>query len=117
MNEKGTIGSEFEKVKEQKTKSIGNTERINILMKQLSDEAKDLISLFGDASRMMLKVTRGILGEEADSHFASLSNFSTIGGSENEKFRNDLEDFKSYISHALDLLKQIEPLDKPIVIS
>lgn len=116
LNDNGSIGSEFEKVKAQKTKSKGDTEKINAMMSELADFAKDLINVFGSASRMMLKVMRGILGEEADTHFASLSNLSTICGAGNEKFKNDLEDAKSYISHAMDLLKQLEPLDKPIVI-
>ncbi len=116
LNEKGSIGSEFEKIKAQTIRSKGDEDKINAMMRELADFAKDLINMFGSASRNMLRVMRGILGEEADTHFASLTNFSTLGGAENEKFRNDLEDAKSFISHALDLLKQLEPLDKPIII-
>lgn len=116
LNEKGSIGSEFEKIKTQTIRSKGDEDKINAMMRELADFAKELINMFGSASRNMLRVMRGILGEEADTHFASLSNFSTLGGAENEKFRNDLEDAKSFISHALDLLKQLEPLDKPIVV-
>lgn len=116
LNEKGSIGTEFEKIRNQKIKSKGDADKITAMMGELSDLAKEMINLFGDASRLMLKVLRGILGEEADTHFAGLTNFSTIAGSENEQFRNDMEDVKSFISHALDLLKQLEPLDKPIIV-
>lgn len=116
LNSNGSYGSEFEKYKSIKHKSKGGVQRITAIMEELASQTKDIIRMFGDGSRLMLKIMNGILDMEADAHFASLNNIATICGHENAQFKEDLEGARVSISHALDLLKEIEPLDKPLVV-
>ena len=110
----GEYGVEFERYKDVKTQSKAAVQKINVLMNTIDEAAKTIISIFGDASRTMDKLLTGLLSDKIDSHYGNLTNIASIQGHDNKKFRQDLEDCKQGIVHALEIVKELEPLDKPI---
>ena len=74
-----------------------------------------LLYKFGEGSRKMRLVLAGLTGYSEDSRYDSLHNIEEIGGNskENALFRKRLQDAKDTFDHALEIVKELEPIDTP----
>ena len=115
LNVNGEYGAEFERYSDVKTQSKGAQQKMTALMETIDEVVKGIIGSFGDASRTMGKLLTGLLSDKIDSNYGNLTNIASIQGRDNKKFRADLEDCKQGIEHALEMVKELEPIDKPIV--
>jgi len=111
----GEFGEVFEKYSGMNSKTKMAVQKIEEIMSRIEEIVKDMISNFGDASRTIQKLLAGFLFEKSNAAYGSLTNLSSIQGRQNKKFREDLQKTKLGIDHALDMIKELEPLDKPIL--
>lgn len=114
LSNTGEYGVEFLRYQEMKGKTKSGVQKINMIMEQVEDTVEGLIASFGDACRTIDKLLTGLLSSKIDSHYGNLTNMSTIQGRDNKKFRDDLEKCTHGIEHAFEIVKELEPIDKPI---
>lgn len=111
----GEYGAEFEKYISLKSKTKTGVQKISGIMEDIEDLCQTTVNVFGESCRMMEHLLRGFLGVEQDAHFATLTNFSSLRGRENNQFREEVETIVLGVNHALEIVKDLEPVDKPIV--
>ena len=110
----GEYGSVFERYLVPGSRTQAALTRVNQLMEEIEMASKTVISLFGENCRTLSKLLNGLMAEKIQSGFGNLVNISTIQGSNNKKFRQDLEEVRVGIDHALESLADLESLDKGI---
>lgn len=111
----GEFGAEFERYQGMKTKSKAGMQKITSVMDQIENIVENMLGSFGDACRTMNNLLTGLLSDKIDSRYGNLTNMATIQGRDNKVFRDNLEKTKQGIEHALEIVKELEPIDKPIV--
>ena len=76
--------------------------------------ASGLIVSFGEASRNMIKLLNGLTSDYVISGYGGLTNIGQISAKNGKTFKHDLMTAKLGIQHGLEILQDIEPLDKPV---
>ncbi|MFA6937179.1 MAG: DUF5312 family protein [Treponema sp.] len=114
LSSAGEYGAEFERYSTLNARTKTAAQKIQEMMEKIESNVKNMINLFGDACRTMQKLLTGLTSEKLDADYGNLANIASIQGRQNKKFRENLEKSKLGIDHAFYLIKEIEPLDKPI---
>lgn len=117
LSSNGEYGVEFARYQGMKSRTKAGSQKITSVMEAVEETVSNLIKAFGDACRTMDKLLTGLLSDKIDSHYGNLTNIATIQGKDNKQFRINLEKCKQGIEHAFELIKEIEPLDKPIAMN
>jgi len=107
----GDIGSTFVKIRAEKTATLKNKNQIEGLMHTIESEAKQLINSSIEALKSIELILTGILGGGKTSLYATITNWASIGGSNNGIFREEVATVKEQIHTMLNLLSLTEKLE------
>ncbi len=110
----GDIGLAFAKIRQEKTASLKNKNKIEGLMKSVESEAKQIILSTVEALKSLDIILTGIIGGGKSSIYASLANWTNIQGVKNAQFRENVMIVKEQIHTIVDLYTIAEKLETEI---
>ncbi len=110
----GDIGLAFAKIREEKTASLKNKNKIEGLMKSVESEAKQIILSTIEALKSLDTILTGIVSGGQSSIYASLANWTNIQGVKNAQFRENVMIVKGQIHTIVDLYTVAEKLETEI---
>ncbi|MCK9170674.1 MAG: DUF5312 domain-containing protein [Treponema sp.] len=113
LSPRGNIGTAFEKVASEHIRSLKGQSRIDSLILNAETNIHEIDISFCKQCRIIEDIFHGILDGAKDSRYESIQNLMTIHGHENRIFRDKMEESRTIIKNARQLLADIEPLDLP----
>ena len=108
----GETGAMFNKIREDKSRTLQAQNKVDQMIRTLESDVSTLIHRFGDSARAILKVLYGVLGLSKDPRFDTVKNLNSMKDKNNEPFIKRIELSKNLIESALNLVIEIESLDK-----
>lgn len=114
FSEEGEYGSVILKYAHAKGKTQNGVKNVEVVMNEAERIASGLIVSFGEASRNMIKFLNGLTSDYVISGYGGLTNIGQISAKNGKTFKHDLMTAKLGIQHGLEILQDIEPLDKPV---
>ncbi len=105
LDKYGEIGKEIEKVESEIAPMRLKNKKIAIILSKADKEAEEIISKHIEHTTLMIKVLEGILYGEVGGEFDTISNFTEIGGRENQKIIKSWKNTLSLLDRAVILVK------------
>ncbi len=110
----GDIGTAFAKIREEKTATLKNKNKIESLMRSVESEANQIILGSVEALKSIYEILDGILGGTKNANYGSLKNMSSILVSSSIDFKELLGNTREKVHSALDLHSKAEKLETEI---
>lgn len=111
LSDEGDLGSSFAELNDAKPASLKRKNRLEVLMKDIESEAKQLIDSTQEAFRLLVALLNGFIEDNKNSTYAPLSNWLTIQGHNNAGFRNRVEEVKDILCQAMTILSNADRLE------
>ncbi|MBO6218035.1 MAG: hypothetical protein J6N81_00470 [Treponema sp.] len=108
----GETGAMFNKIHEDKSRTLQAQSKVDQMMRSLESDVSTLIHRFGDSARSILKILYGVLGLSKDTRFDTVKNLNSMKDKNNEPFVKKIELSKNLIENALNIVIELESLDK-----
>jgi len=108
----GETGSLLNKFREENSRTLQAQNKLEQIMRGIESDVSSLIHRFGDAARAINNVLSGILGYTKDTKYDTLSNLNKMKDQNNEPFIHKIEQSKNIIENALNIVAELESLDK-----
>ena len=116
LNEKGSIGSVFEKLIAEHVRTMKGQNMVNSIILNAETSIRGWESTFCECCRVIERILSGILDDKkTDKKYESIQNLMTIKGRENRAYRDSLQEKRELLLEARNILAEIEPLDLPKV--
>ncbi len=109
----GEYGLIFNKLMNERLRSLQAYSKIETIIRSVESDVRSMLSIFGEACRILELCFSGIFLEKTDSRYDSLSNFNRIQGKDNEKFKENLLAARASIFNASAMIRNLEPIDTP----
>lgn len=113
ISDAGDIGVLLSKLGEEKMRTLQGSQKAESVMRSAESDMASIIVHFGDAVRIIELCMTGVFGERVDSRYDGLTNLNHVQGRQNEDFKKKLKDARDSLGNALDMLKELEPVDGP----
>ncbi len=107
----GDIGTAFAKIRNEKTATLKNKNQIEMLMRTVESEAKQLMSTTIEAIKSVDIILTGIISGGKNSVYATLTNWASMSGSKGGKFRDETLVVKDILHKVIDLFLLAEKLE------
>ncbi|WP_191015907.1 DUF5312 family protein [Treponema zioleckii] len=111
----GDVGAVILKLNDEHLRTLQAQTKVEQQLRTVEADIQTVLHKFGEATRMMDNLLCGILGLKKDTRFDSLSNLSRLQGKDNEKFLGQLYDARRALENALNLIKELETVDSPLL--
>lgn len=99
----GDIGMVFATIRNEKMATLKNKNKIEVLMRTIESEAKQLITSTIESLKIIDNILNGIIGNGKTSMYATLTNWSNISGANGGKLKDEIENARNQIHKAVDL--------------
>ncbi len=113
VSDAGDIGVLLGKLGEEKMRTIQGAQKAESVMRSAESDMASIIIHFGDAVRIIELCLAGVFGERTDSRYDGLTNLNHVQGHQNEEFKVKLKEARESLGNALEMLKELEPVDGP----
>ncbi len=105
LDKYGEIGKEIEKVESEIAPLRLKNKKIAIILSKADKEAEEIINKHIEHTTLLIKVLEGILYGEVGGEYDTISNFTEIGGRENQKIVKSWKNTLSLLDRAVILVK------------
>lgn len=112
LSSKGDIGEGFELIQRERIATVKGKARLDNLMLSTSAATEVIIGKAISAFRSMDAILEGILNVVRGGAYETLVNMASIQGKQNAKFRKELTVVRQLMIDIVDVLEQIEKLEK-----
>lgn len=113
LADNGDLGTGFSKISHEKLRTITGKGKADNLMREAETSMADIVFCFGEASRKLDLVLKGVLNESTDMRYDTLTNLYKIQPGANQAFRDKLRAARDSVMNALSLVKELESIDSP----
>lgn len=113
LEKNGSVGSIFQKIIDEKTRTIQAQKSIDSLIATTEKSVHDYSKLFCGAVRSIERVFHGILDDDKEKGYDTLQNLMVLKGRDNQEFRDKMTQARTTLNVAKSILAEIEPLDMP----
>ncbi|MCR4822831.1 MAG: DUF5312 domain-containing protein [Treponema sp.] len=108
----GEYGGMFNKIQEDKSRTLQAQNKVEQMMRSIESESKSLIHRFGDAVRPIINILNGALGYSKDQRYDTVKNINIMKDKNNKPFSFKIEKAKTSMENALNFVIELEGLDK-----
>lgn len=112
LSANGETGSIFTKINGERSPTFQSQATLEQALRGLELDVTELIHRFGKHARTTKQVLSGILGLTNDTHLGSVSNLSSFEDKNNETFVRRLEKAHRLLESAINIVTELEILDK-----
>ncbi len=109
---KGAYGLTFEEMANASSRTFKAQSTIENLINKIESDFMHASFDICNAIRILETIFKGIYEEEDDGIHSTLSNFSSIRGHDNLRFRDELHAARHHLNKVLFYLSELEPIDK-----
>lgn len=110
----GEWGMIFANIADKQLRKANDELKIKQLMEQIEVNSTMILQKFGRLSRILVDMLKALQGENVQVNYGALVNLSDIQGKNNEAFRKNLTLVIEGLSHAIQIVTELEPLDAPM---
>ena len=111
LSEEGEYGQKFIEFSESKVRSFQTQNQIDSMMSTTESEIRDVLKRFCKTCRTIELIFHGIFDDEKDGVHETLQNYSTIKGSHNRQYRENLGKIRKILKSATFYIAELEPID------
>lgn len=111
LSEEGEYGQKFIEFSESKVRSFQTQNQIDSMMSTTESEIRDILKRFCKTCRTIELIFHGIFDDEKDGVHETLQNYSTIKGSHNRQYRENLGKIRKILKSATFYIAELEPID------
>lgn len=111
LSEEGEYGQKFIEFSESKVRSFQTQSQIDSMMSTTESEIRDVLKRFCKTCRTIELIFHGIFNDEKDGVHETLQNYSTIKGSHNRQYRENLGKIRKILKSATFYIAELEPID------
>ncbi|MCR5614037.1 DUF5312 family protein [Treponema sp.] len=113
LSTNGQIGLVFDKIAANHLRTLQAQSKIETTMLSLEADVQNIKNNFCNDCRSVKQIVNAALGNKKDTRYDGVSNINTIRGSQNEVFLSQLNNAKEIFASALEMIKELEPIDLP----
>lgn len=109
----GQIGLVFDKIAANHLRTLQAQSKIESTMLNVEAEAQTIKKNFCNDCRSIQRIVEGALGEKKDTRYDGVSNINHLKAVGNDTFKVALKASKDLFVAALEMIKELEPIDLP----
>lgn len=109
----GQVGLVFDKIAANHLRTLQAQSKIESTMLNVEATSQNIKKSFCADCRSITKIVDGALGDKNDTRYDGVSNINTLKGFGNDTFKVALKKSRDLFSAALDMIKELEPIDLP----
>lgn len=113
LSKVGQIGLVFDKIAANHLRTLQAHSKIETTMLNVEAEVQEIKNKFCNDCRSIRSIVGATLGNTKDTRYDGVSNIDSIQGSKNEQFKAALDKSANLFISALEMLKELEPIDLP----
>ena len=113
LSSMGQIGLVFDKIAANHLRTLQAQSKIESTMLNLEASVQNIKKNFCNDCRSIVKIVDGALGDRKDTRYDGVSNLNMLKGFGNATFKQNLKDSKDLFAAALDMIRELEPIDLP----
>lgn len=111
LSPKGVYGTSFDNILKESLRTIQGQAKVDAVLRSIEAEASALITQFGNSARSLQIILGGILSDNKEARYISVTNIASIHGIDNGNIREQLQETKDNLMQAHEIIKELEAIE------